>query len=106
MANKEKVKDIVRSLMEQLYDAKGFNNFNYNPLERNIFEEEMKDLWAELEYHVVLFTDERADYENTIEDLEDQVGELASRNEDLAEENTSLKDRLDKISEVVNSTWS
>lgn len=106
MANKEKVKDIVKFLMEQLYDAKGFNNFNYIPLERNIFEKEMKDLWEELEGHVALFTDEREEYEEKIEDLEDQVGELISRNEDLAEENTLLKDRLDKISEVVNDTWS
>ena len=106
MANKEKVKEIVKDLIEQLYDAKGFNSFNYNPLERNIFEEGMKDLWEELECHIALFTDEREEYEEKIEDLEDQVGELASRNEDLAEENTLLKDRLDKISEVVNSTWS
>ena len=106
MANKEKVKDIVKSLMERLYDAKGFDNFDCNPLERNIFEEEMKDLWEELECHVALYTDEREEYEEKIEDLEDQVGELVSRNEDLAEENTLLKDRLDKISEVVNDTWS
>lgn len=106
MANKEKVKNIVKNLMEQLYDAKGFNNLNYNPLERNIFEAEMKNIWEEFDSHVILYTDEREEYEEQIEDLEEQVGELASRNENLIDENFNLRQILTNVSEAVNVTWS
>lgn len=120
MANKEKVKSIIKDLMEQLYEAKGFNNLHCNPLERNIFEAEMKDLWEDIEAHVTLYTDEREEYEEKIEALEDERNslqerilqldeentELATQNYDLACEKKKLWDKLQEISKVVNDTWS
>lgn len=41
---KEKIESIIENLMEQLYEAKRFNNLNCNSFERNIFEAEMKEL--------------------------------------------------------------
>ena len=119
MANKEKVKSIIKDLMEQLYEAKGFNNLDCNPLERNIFDAEMKELWEDIETHVAFCTDEREEYEEEIEDLKDQIEALKERNEmlendntdlidrnyDLNEENEKLKERLSMISKVVNDTW-
>ena len=112
MANKEKVKSIIKDLMEQLYKAKGFNDLHCNPLERNIFEAEMKELWENVEAHIVLGHDEREEYEEKIEDLEDRLSyaegkadELADRNCELCEENEKLWDRLKEISKVVNDTW-
>lgn len=120
MANKEKVKSIIKDLMQQLYKAKGFDNLDCNPLERNVFEAEMKNLWEEVEAHTVLYTDEREEYEEEIEDLKDQLETLKEKNEtlennnedlidsnyDLKQENDKLWERLKNISEVVNDTWS
>ena len=119
MANKEKVKSIIKDLMQQLYEAKGFDNLNCSPLERNVFEAEMKELWEDAEAHTMLYTDEREEYEEEIEDLKDQLEALKERNEmlendsadlidrnyDLNEENDKLKERLSMISKVVNDTW-
>jgi predicted nuclease with TOPRIM domain len=119
MANKEKVKSIIKALMQQLYEAKGFDNLNCNSLERNIFEAEMKELWEDVEAHVTLYTDEREEYEEEIEDLKDQIEALKERNEmlendntdlidtnyDLKEENDKLKEILHNVSEAVNVTW-
>ena len=112
MANTAKVKSIIKDLMEQLYNAKGFNDLHCNPLERNIFEAEMKELWENVEAHIVLGHDEREEYEEKIEDLEDRLSyaegkadELADRNCELCEENEKLWDRLKEISKVVNDTW-
>ena len=126
MANKEKIKSIIKDLMEQLYQAKGFDNLHCNPLERNIFEAEMKELWEEVEAHSILYTDEREEYEEEIESLkadiddlkdyndglhekiqmlEDDNTDLIDRNYDLAQENAKLWERLGEISKVVNDTW-
>ena len=105
MTNKEQVVNIVKDLMEQLYEAKGFNDLKCNPLERNLFEAEMQKIWDEFDSHTMLYTDEREEYEDEIEDLEEQVGELASRNEDLSDENFRLRQILTNISEAVNVTW-
>lgn len=126
MANKEKVKSIIEDLMQQLYEAKGFDNLHCNPLERNIFEAEMKELWEEVETHTILYTDEREEYEEEIENLKADIDDLKDynnhirernemlendntdlieRNYDLVEENHKLKDRLKEISKVVNDTW-
>lgn len=126
MANKEKVKSIIKNLMQQLYEAKGFDNLDCNLLERNIFEAEMKELWEEVETHTVLYTDEREEYEEEIEDLKANIDDLKDyndhirernemlendntnlidRNYDLNEENNKLKERLSMISKVVNDTW-
>ena len=127
MANKEKVKSIIKDLMEQLYKAKGFDNLHCNPLERNIFEAEMKELWEEAESHVILYTDEREEYEEEIENLKADIDDLKDyndglheriqtleydntdlidRNYDLKQENDKLWDRLKEIGKVVNDTWS
>ena len=127
MANKEKVKSIIKDLMEQLYKAKGFNNLHCNPLERNIFEAEMKELWEDVEAHSVLYTDEREEYEEEIESLKADIDDLKDYNDDLREkiqmlenDNADLIDRnydlnkekekywerIQKISKVVNDTWS
>ena len=127
MANKEKVKSIIKDLMEQLYEAKGFNDLHCNPLERNIFEAEMKDLWEDIEAHVVLYTDEREEYEEEIENLKADIddlkdyndglrekiqmleydnADLIDRNYDLKLENDKLWEGLKNISKAVNDTWS
>ena len=106
MANKEKVKSIIKDLMQRLYEAKGFDNLHCNPLERNIFEAEMKELWEDVETHSVLYTDEREDYEEEIESLKADIDDLIDRNYDLAQENAKLWERLGEISKVVNDTWS
>ena len=112
MANKEKVKSIIKNLMEQLYKAKGFDNLDCNPLERNIFEAEMKELWEDVEAFLELAPDDRADYEAQIEDFEERLviaendnTDLINRNYDLAQENMKLWERLGEISKVVNDTW-
>ena len=133
MANREKVKEMFKDLMMRLYAAKGFNSLSCDPLERNIFEAEMQEIWDEFDSHVVLYTDEREEYEEEIEDLEDQLAEsrenermlierrdellklnehyeedikdLEERNFDLKEENEKLWSRIQEISKVVNDTW-
>jgi chromosome segregation ATPase len=126
MANKEKVRSIIKDLIEQLYEAKGFNNLDCNPLERNMFEAEMKELWEEAESHVILYADQREEYEEEIENLKADIDDLKDcndglreRNEmlesdntnlidtnyELKEENDKLWERLKNISKVVNDTW-
>ena len=109
MANKEKVKSIIKDLMKQLYEAKDFDNLPCNPLDRNIFEAEMKDLWEEVEAFLELTEDYAAQIENLEERLEtaeyDNI-DLIDRNYTLAQENVKLWDRLGEISKVVNDTWS
>ena len=110
MANKEKVKSIIKDLMEQLYKAKGFDDLHCNPLERNIFEAEMKELWEEVEAHIVLPADEREEYEEEIEDLKDQLEDVKNeydalmvKYEDLEEDYKDLEKTLDKVKEAI---WS
>ena len=127
MANQEKVKSIVQDLMERLYDAKGFTDLKCNPLERNLFETEKQEIWEELETHVILYCDEREEYEEEIENLKADIDDLKDyndglreeiqilrndnvdlidRNYDLAEKNQKLWKRIEEISKVVNDTWS
>ena len=127
MANKEKVKSIIKDLMQQLYKAKGFDNLNCSPLERNIFEAEMKDLWEDVEAHSILYTDEREEYEEEIESLKADIDDLKDyndhirernemlesdntdlidRNYDLSQENNKLREILSVVSKAVNDTWS
>lgn len=108
MANKEKVKSIIKDLMKQLYKAKDFDNLPCNPLDRNIFEAEMKDLWEEIEDFLEL----TEDYAAQIEDLEERLEiaeydniDLIDNNYILAQENDKLREILGKISEAVNDTW-
>lgn len=127
MANKEKVKSIIKDLMQRLYEAKGFDNLNCNSLERNIFETEMKDLWEDIEAHSILYTDEREEYEEEIESLKANIddlkdyndhirernemlesdnADLIDRNYDLSQENNKLREILSVVSKAVNDTWS
>ena len=106
------IKDIVKNLMEQLYEAKGFNDLKCNPLERNLFETEMQEVWDEFETYLELAPDERDEYEAQLEDLEERLAriendntDLIDRNYDLNEENEKLWGRLKEISKVVNDTW-
>ena len=108
MANKEKVKSIIKDLMKQLYEAKDFDNLPCNPLDRNIFEADMKELWEQLE----AFLELTEDYEAQIEDLKERLEiaeydniDLIDNNYALAQENVKLWDRLGEISKVVNDTW-
>lgn len=112
MTNKEKVKSSIKDLMQQLYKAKGFDNLDCNPLERNIFEAEMKELWEDIETYIILYADEREEYEEKIENLEGRLEiaefdniDLTDRNYYLAQENDKLKEILGKVSEAVNDTW-
>ena len=57
MTNKEQVISIVKDLMEQLYEAKGFNDLKCNPLERNLFETEMQEVWDERRAELALEED-------------------------------------------------
>ena len=105
MANKEKVKSSIKDLMQQLYEAKGFNN-----LERNIFEAEMKELWENFETYTILYTDEREEYKEEIESLKDQLGDvkeeydaLMVKYQDLEEDYKDLEKTLDKVKEAI---WS
>lgn len=112
MTNKEKVKSKIKDLMEQLYEAKDFDNLPCNPLDRNIFEAEMKDLWEEVEDFLELAPDDREDYEAQIEDLEERLEkaeydniDLIDRNYYLAQENDKLREILSTVSKAVNDTW-
>ena len=113
--------------MEQLYNAKGFNDLKCNPLERNLFEAEMKEIWEDVEAHTVLYTDEREEYEDEIASLKADIDDLKDyndglhenikmlendkvdlidRNFDLKLENDKLWEILHNVSEAVNVTWS
>ena len=106
MANKEKVKNIIKDLMQRLYEAKGFNNLHCDPLDRNMFEAEMKYLWEEVETSTELGPGEREEYEEEIENLKADIDDLKDHNDSLREENEMLWERLREISKVVNDTWS
>ena len=110
MTNKEKVKSGIKDLIQQLYEAKGFNNLDCNPLERNMFEAEMKQLWEDMDTYIMLYADEREEYEEEIEDLKDQLdeaqGAYATLLDDfsaLEEDYKDLEKTLDKVKEAI---WS
>lgn len=103
MANKEKIKSIIKDLMQQLYEAKGFDDLRCNPLERNIFEAEMKGLWEDVEAHTMLYNDEREEYEVKIENLKADIDNLKDHNDNLREENQILQnDKVDLIDRNYN----
>ena len=102
------VKEIIIDLMTELYVAKGYTDISLVQFvgERNAFEARMKDTYDKLDALIGACdqaTEE--DYEEEIESLEEQVGELASRNEDLSDENFRLRQILTNVSEAVNVTW-
>ena len=65
----------------------------------------MKELWEDVETHTMLYTDEREEYEEEIENLEADIDDLIDKNYNLKEENDKLWERLKDISKVVNDTW-
>lgn len=125
MNSKEKIESIIKDLMEQLYKAKGFDNLDCNPLEHNIFEAEMKEKYqtiqGELEDVVdkqqylndlSLWEERNAELREELEQAEEALGDVLSKNEDLVtalDEVCDTKEayfkRLQEISKVVNDTW-
>ena len=121
----DKVLNIIENLIQQLYEAKGFNNLDCNPLERNIFEAEMKEKYqavqSELEDVVgkqqylndlSLWEERNAELREELEQAEEALGDVLSKNEDLVtalDEVCDAKEayfrRLQEISKVVNDTW-
>lgn len=101
MVDKEEVESIIEDLIQQLYKAKGFDNLDCNPFERDLFETEMKKLWEDVEAHIILYTE----YKEGIEILNSENTVLANENYNLRLQNDNLLNRLDKISKVVNDTW-
>jgi len=122
----DKVLDIIKDLMQQLYQAKGFDKLNCNALERNIFEAEMKEKYlivqGEIEDVVSaqqylndlsLWEERNAELREELECVEEALGDALSKNEDLVialDEVCDAKEayfrRLQEISKVVNDTWS
>ena len=66
----------------------------------------MKAQWETLETQIG-FLDAMTieEYEEEIESLEEQVGELASRNEELSDEVCGLRQVLTNVSEALSQTW-
>lgn len=125
MTNVEKVQSIIKDLMQQLYKAKGFDNLDCNPLERNIFEAEMKEKYQAVQSKLEdvvdkqqylndlsLWEERNAELREELERIEETLGDALSKNEDLVtalDEAYDAKEayfrRLQEISKVVNNTW-
>lgn len=121
----EKVLDIIEDLMQQLYKAKGFDTFSCNPLERNMFEAEMKEKYQTVQNELEdvigtqqylndmsLWKERNSELREEIESLEEALGDALSKNEDLIttlDEVCDAKEaywhKLQEISKVVNDTW-
>lgn len=104
----ENVLNIVENLIEQLYQAKGFNNIACNPLERNIFEAEMKekylivqgeieDVVSTQEYlnDLSLWEERNAKLREELEQAEEALGDALNKNENLEETIEELEGRYD-----------
>ena len=122
----EKVLDIIEDLMQQLYQAKGFDKLNCNTLERNIFEAEMKEKYQAIQNEVEdvigkqqylndlsLWEERNVELREELKQAEEALGDALSKNEDLVtalDEVCDAKEiyfrRLQEISKVVNDTWS
>ena len=121
----DKVLDIIEDLIQQLYKARGFDKLDCNPLERNIFEAEMKEKYqtvqSELEDVVgmqqylndlSLLEERNSELREELERVEEALSDELSKNEDLItalDEVCDAKEayfrRLQEISKVVNDTW-
>ena len=121
----EKVLNIIEDIMQQLYKAKGFDSLNCNPLERNIFEAEMKEKYQAIQNEIEdvvgkqqylndisLWEERNAELREELERVEEALGDELSKNEDLVtalDEVCDAKEayfrRLQEISKVVNDTW-
>lgn len=121
----EKVLDIIEDLIQQLYKAKGFDTFSYNPLERNIFEAEMKEKYQAVQSEIEdvvgkqqylndlsLWEERNVELREELEQVEEALGDALSKNEDLVTALNEVCDakeayfrRLQEISKVVNDIW-
>ena len=121
----EKVLNIIEDLIQQLYQAKGFDNINCNILERNIFEAEMKEKYQAVQNEIEdvvsnqqylndlsLWEERNVELRKELKRVEEALGDALSKNEDLVttlDEVCDAKEayfrRLQEISKVVNDTW-
>lgn len=103
----QQIKDILTEWLYEIYKAKGFDNIaERDAAAFNIWEAEVKAQWETLETQIG-FLDAMTieEYEEEIDSLEEQVGELASRNEELADEVCGLTQILKNVNEALNQTW-
>ena len=109
------IQDAVRDLIYSLYEKQNFST----SADFNIFEAQMKEIWKNvdealedvIDVHQAandaqLLEDRCVELREELDGAEDEKQELIDRNYALAEENETLKAMLDKISKVVNDTWS
>ena len=121
----DKVLNIIKDIMQQLYKAKGFDSINCNPLERNIFEAEMKEKYQAIQNEIEdvvgkqqylndlsLWEERNVELQEELERVEEALGDALSKNEDLVTALDKVCDakeayfrRLQEISKVVNDTW-
>lgn len=98
------IKEIIVGLISRVYDLES-EHFK-TVADRNICEAELKEMYEDIESLMgaadAQIVEELAE---EIESLEEQVGELANRNEDLVEENYNLRRILTNVSEAINVTW-
>ena len=110
MKKSEFILDKIQELIYELWEIKG-QQFE-TAGEKNCFEEDMKQLWDDVEealeamVEIGEVNESLAEMEDDICKLEDECDRLKDRNSELAEENESLWDKLKEISKVVNDTWS
>lgn len=110
-AKSDLIKEKVQELMCDLWQSK-FHNTEYEPVERNIFEENIKQTWdtivKALEGMVEIgeINDKMANLEEENDDLINENADLIDRNYTLTEENERLKEILHNVIEAVNVTWS
>lgn len=105
------VKEIIIDLIARVWNTE--KEYYLDAGERNMREAELTDIYYELEEKIGACDEATAkDYEESIEELEEeleytrgQVEDLADKNCELREENEKLWDKLKEISQVVNDTW-
>ena len=122
----DKILDIIEDLIQQLYEAKGFNTCSYNAFERNIFEAEMQEKYLMIENELedvvsaqqyqndmFLWEERNVKLQEELERAEEALSDALIKNEDLVTTLDKVCDakeayfrRLQEISKVVNDTWS
>lgn len=109
------IQNTTRDLIYTLYEKQHFST----SADFNIFEAQMKKIWETIagaldeviDVHqaandVQLLEDRCVELRTALDNAEDEKQALVDHNFDLAEENEKLKEMLNKISKVVNDTWS
>ena len=99
------VEEIIKDLITRVWNTE--KEYYFNAAERNIREAELTYIYYELEEKIGALDQKTLEgYEEEIEELEAENTALANENYNLRLQNDSLLNRLDKISRVVNDTWS